>query len=90
MYEYRAAEFERLCREHYGSVGLYGLFHARRLRAHELALAAGWDSVHPRLGLTARFYGWFTPAIRAADFALRPRGQADLDRALDFVAVCRA
>jgi SAM-dependent methyltransferase len=90
VYEYRAAEFERLCREHYRSVGLYGLFHARRLRAHELALAAGWDSVHLRLGLTARFYGRFTPAIRAADFALRPRGQADLDRALDFVAVCRA
>ena len=26
---------------------------------------------------------------RRSDFALRPRGQADLDRALDFVAVCR-
>jgi 2-polyprenyl-3-methyl-5-hydroxy-6-metoxy-1,4-benzoquinol methylase len=90
VHEYRAAEFERLCREHFASVGLYGLFHARKLRLHELALRAGWDAIHPRLGLTERFYGWFTPAISTADFALRPRGQADLDRALDFVAVCRA
>ncbi|MFI5004350.1 MAG: class I SAM-dependent methyltransferase [Solirubrobacterales bacterium] len=90
VHEYRAQEFERLCREHFASVALYGLFHARKLRAHELALRLGWDSVHPRLGLTERFYGWFTPAIATADFALRPRGQADLDRALDFVAVCRA
>ena len=71
-------------------MALFGLFHARKLRAHELALRAGWDSVHPRLGLTERFYDWFTPAISTADFALRPRGQADLDEALDFVAVCRA
>jgi 2-polyprenyl-3-methyl-5-hydroxy-6-metoxy-1,4-benzoquinol methylase len=89
VHEYRAAEFERLCREHFASVGLFGLFHARKLRTHELALRLGWDSVHPRLGLTERFYGWFTPAISTADFALRPRGQADLERALDFVAMCR-
>jgi SAM-dependent methyltransferase len=90
VHEYRAREFEQLCREHFASVGLFGLFHARRLRAHELALRLGWDSLHPRLGLTERFYGWFTPAICASDFALQPRGQADLDRALDFIAVCRA
>lgn len=89
VHEYRAEEFEALCREHFSSVALFGLFHARKLRAHELALRAGWDEVHPRLGLTERFYGWFTPAISARDFVLRPRGQADLDRALDFVAVCR-
>jgi hypothetical protein len=90
VHEYRAHEFERLCREHFASVALFGLFHARRLRAHELALRLGWDAVHPRLGLTERFYGWFTPAIGVSDFALRPRGQADLEKALDFVAVCRA
>ena len=90
VHEYRAREFEQLCRAHFSSVALFGLFHARRLHAHELALRAGWDRVHPRLGLTERFYGWFTPAISVSDFALRPRGQADLDRALDFVAVCRA
>jgi SAM-dependent methyltransferase len=90
VHEYRAAEFERLCREHFPSVALFGLFHARALRAHELALRIGWDAVHARLGLTERFYRWFTPAISTADFALRPRGQADLEQALDFLAVCRA
>jgi Methyltransferase domain len=89
VHEYRADEFERLCRRHFGSVALFGLFHTRKLRTHELALRAGWDEVHARLGLTKRFYDWFTPAIAASDFVLRPRGQADLDRALDFVAVCR-
>jgi 2-polyprenyl-3-methyl-5-hydroxy-6-metoxy-1,4-benzoquinol methylase len=90
VHEYRAAEFEALCREHFSSVALFGLFHARMLRAHELALRVGWDALHPRLRITERFYGWFTPAISTRDFALRPRGQADLDRALDFVAVCRS
>ena len=89
VHEYRAEEFERLCRSHFGSVALFGLFHTRKLRAHELALRAGWDGVHARLGLTKRFYDWFTPAIAASDFVLRPRGQADLERALDFIAVCR-
>jgi len=89
VHEYRAEEFERLCRRHFGSVAFFGLFHARKLRAHELALRAGWDEVHARLGLTKRFYDWFTPAIAASDFVLRPRGQADLELALDFVAVCR-
>jgi SAM-dependent methyltransferase len=90
VHEYRAGEFERLCREHFASVALFGLFHARKLRAHELALRLGWDGAHSRLRLTERFYGWFTPAISTEDFALRPRGQADLEKALDFVAVCRA
>jgi 2-polyprenyl-3-methyl-5-hydroxy-6-metoxy-1,4-benzoquinol methylase len=88
VHEYRASEFERLCRGTFSSVRLYGLFHARKLRLHELALRAGWDSVHPRLRLTRPFYDRFTPAISASDFALRPHGKADLDRALDFVAVC--
>ena len=69
---------------------MFGLFHARKLRAHELALRAGWDAVHTRLGLTERFYGWFTPAIAASDFALRSERESDLERALDFVAVCRS
>jgi len=89
VHEYRAREFQELCAERFGEVRLYGLFHARKLRVHELALKAGWDAVHPRVGLTSRFYGWFTPAIAASDFVLRAAGEADLDRALDFVAVCR-
>ena len=89
VHEYRAGEFEELCRTTFSSVRMYGLFHARKLRVHELALRAGWDSVHPRLRLTKPFYDRFTPAISASDFALRPSAEADLDRALDFVAVCR-
>jgi hypothetical protein len=89
VHEYRAREFERLCRSTFATVELYGLFHARKLRAHELALRAGWDALHPRLRLTKRFYDWFTPAIAVSDFRLRAAREADLDRALDFVAVCR-
>jgi 2-polyprenyl-3-methyl-5-hydroxy-6-metoxy-1,4-benzoquinol methylase len=84
--EYRAHEFEALCRTVFGHVELLGLFHARKLRLHELALACGWDAVHARLGLTRPFYDRFTPAISARDFTLRPSG---LDGALDFLAVCR-
>jgi SAM-dependent methyltransferase len=92
VHEYRSEEFEQLCRAHFADVEMYGLFHARKLRAHELALRLGWDRVHQRLRLTRRFYDWFTPAIAASDFALRPAlgaGRADMDRALDFLAVCR-
>jgi len=84
--EYRAAEFRELCGAAFGDVELLGVFHARKLRAHELALRAGWDRVHKALGVTGAFYGRFTPAIDERDFALRPGG---LDGALDFLAVCR-
>ena len=84
--EYRAREFEALCRSVFPSVELLGLFHARKLRLHEIALKLGWDSLHARLGITERFYARFTPAISTRDFALRT---SELDRALDFLAVCR-
>jgi SAM-dependent methyltransferase len=85
--EYRSHEFDALCRTVFSRVTLLGLFHARRLRAHELALRLGWDEVHRRLRLTDAFYDRFTPSITARDFQLRPYG---LDRALDFLAVCEA
>ncbi|MEA2331820.1 MAG: hypothetical protein QOH58_1958 [Thermoleophilaceae bacterium] len=84
--EYRAEEFRALCESVFDRVELLGVFHARKLRAHELALRAGWDGVHAALGITRPFYDRFTPAISARDFALRP---GPLDRALDFVAVLR-
>jgi SAM-dependent methyltransferase len=84
--EYRADEFRLLCASVFDSVEILGLFHARLLRLHELALRAGWDRVHPALRLTRPFYDRFTPAISAADFKLRP---GPLERALDFVAVLR-
>jgi hypothetical protein len=89
VHEYRAEEFERLCRAHYATVEMHGVFHARKLRLHELALSLGWDAVHSRLRLTKLFYDRFTPAIAASDFVLRAAGEANLDRALDFLAVCR-
>jgi 2-polyprenyl-3-methyl-5-hydroxy-6-metoxy-1,4-benzoquinol methylase len=87
--EYRAAEFRELCERHFGTVTLYGLFHARKLRLHAAALALGWDRVHAQLGIGERFYRWFTPAIASADFRLRAEPGTRLDRALDLIAVCR-
>jgi 2-polyprenyl-3-methyl-5-hydroxy-6-metoxy-1,4-benzoquinol methylase len=89
VHEYTASEFDGLCRQEFSRVELHGLFHARKLRAHALALALGWDALHARAGLTERFYGWFTPAITTRDFALRRAPAARLQRALDFLAVCR-
>ncbi|MGB2712393.1 MAG: class I SAM-dependent methyltransferase [Conexibacter sp.] len=87
--EYRAGEFRALCAAHFGEVELLGLHHARKLAVHAAALKLGWDAVHKRLRLTKPFYDRFTPAIAASDFALRGDA-ARLDRALDFLAVCRA
>jgi cyclopropane fatty-acyl-phospholipid synthase-like methyltransferase len=83
--EYRAEEFRQLCEAHFPRVEMLGLFHARKLRAHEIAIKLGWDRVHKALRLTAPFYDRFTPAITASDFKLQP---GNLDRALDFLAVC--
>jgi 2-polyprenyl-3-methyl-5-hydroxy-6-metoxy-1,4-benzoquinol methylase len=85
--EYRAWEFEQLVRSVYTEVQVLGLFHARKLRVHALALALGWDRIHRTLGVTKPFYDRFTRAISATDFALR--SSLRLDAALDFVAVCR-
>jgi 2-polyprenyl-3-methyl-5-hydroxy-6-metoxy-1,4-benzoquinol methylase len=87
--EYRAAEFRELCERHFGTVDLYGLFHARKLALHALALKLGWDRIHRLLGITKPFYDRFTPAIRPHDFQLRLGDDGALERALDFVAVCR-
>jgi SAM-dependent methyltransferase len=88
--EYRAEEFRALCEEHFPQVELLGLFHARKLRVHELAIRRlGWDTVHRRLGITRAFYDRFTPAISARDFTLRGGDDAQLAGALDFLAVCR-
>jgi SAM-dependent methyltransferase len=85
--EYRPEEFRALCQAHFPRVELLGLFHARKLRVHELAIKhAGWDAVHAKLGITKPFYDRFTPAISVGDFALRKTG---LERALDFLAVLR-
>jgi SAM-dependent methyltransferase len=86
--EYRPEEFRELCAAHFGTVELLGLFHARKLAAHQVALdRLGWDAIHARLRLTRPFYDRFVPAISTRDFVLRD--DRDLDRALDLVAVLR-
>jgi SAM-dependent methyltransferase len=85
--EYTLAEYRELLDPCFSGVEILGLFHAGRLRAHEIALRLGWDRFHPRLGLTKPFYSRFVPAIASSDFALRDR---DLEGALDFLAVCHA
>lgn len=90
VHEYAAKEFAELCEAHFDSVEMHGLFHARKLKIHALAIKLGWDDVHRALRITKPFYDRFTPAIAASDFALKPAGSCNLDAALDFVAVCRA
>src|SRR3954451_11206761 len=71
VHEYRAEEFRALCERHFAGVEMLGLFHARKLRWHQLAIEhAGWDAIHAKLRLTKPFYGWFTPASRGREFAL--------------------
>ena len=85
--EYTIEEYRDLLEPCFSRVEILGLFHARKLRAHELAIRAGWDRVHPALRITKPFYDRFIPAISAQDFALRPR---NLEKALDFIAICHA
>lgn len=89
VHEYRPQEFLELCRSHFADVDLFGLFHARKLAVHQIALKLGWDHVHRRLGITARFYDRFTPAISARDFKLRRGAAGELEGALDLVAALR-
>ena len=86
--EYALGEYRALLEPHFEQVEVFGVFHARKLRAHEVALRAGWDRVHPALRLTKPFYERFIPAISASDFRISAEGE--LDRALDFLAVCHA
>src|SRR3954466_6419436 len=86
--EYRPEDFAALCAKHFAHVELHGLFHARKLALHQVAIERlGWDAIHRRLGVTQRLYARFVPAITARDFALRAR--RDLGGALDLVAVLR-
>src|SRR3989440_2729104 len=53
--EYKAAEFDELCRSVFPEVEVLGLFHARKLRVHEVALKLGWDRAHAALRITKPF-----------------------------------
>ena len=83
--EYRPDEYRELCERHFGQVDLLGLFHARKLRAHQVAIEhLAWDRVHKGLRFTKPFYDRFTPAISVRDFTFRRVG---LNRSLDLLAV---
>ena len=84
--EYDVQEFRQLCESVFNNVELIGLFHAKKLRWHEGALKLGWDKFHRRLGVTKSFYSRFVPAICEGDFKLKHK---NLDKALDFLAVCQ-
>jgi SAM-dependent methyltransferase len=85
--EYTLGEYRALLEPHFERIEILGVFHARKLRAHELAIRLGWDRIHRALRITKPFYDRFVPAISARDFALRGDG---LEGALDFLAICRA
>ena len=72
LHEYRAEEFRALCEAIFDRVELLGLFHARKLRLHELAMRAGWDRLHPRLGLTEPLLR----LVHAGDLGARLRAAA--------------
>jgi SAM-dependent methyltransferase len=85
--EYKPGEYRALCERHFAQVDLLGLFHARKLRAHQVAIEhLAWDRVHKGLRFTKPFYDRFTPAISARDFTLKRVG---LQRSLDLLAVLR-
>ena len=50
--EYRLEEYRALLEPHYSRVEILGLHHARKLKAHELALSLGWDHDHKTHGLS--------------------------------------
>jgi len=85
--EYTIEEYRELLEPCFSRVGVLGLFHARKLRVHEVAIELGWDRLHRALRITKPFYDRFVPAIASSDFVLR---SGDLERSLDFVAVCHA
>ena len=86
--EYTLGEYRALLERHFSRVEVWGVFHAGKLGVHDLALRLGWDAVHRALRLTGPFYGRFVPAISSTDFRITSDG--DLEKALDFLAVCHA
>ena len=84
--EYTIEEYRELLEPRFARVEVLGLFHARKLRAHELAIKLGWDRVHKR---PAHHQALLRPLhrrrSRPRDFALRrgrPGRRAGLPRGL--------
>ena len=84
--EYRPDEYRALCERHFGRVELLGLFHARKLRLHQLrdrARGLGRGAPAPA-DSRARSTTASRPAISDARLRAAPRR---LERALDLLAV---
>ncbi len=84
--EYDARQFRDFMQEFYPSVDILGLFHARRLRLHDMVSRRNFSQfcldMPPRL--ERLFYRpFFVPSIKTRDFRLSPTG---LDEAVDFIA----
>ena len=75
--EYRAAEFRALCEAHFERVEMLGLFHARKLRAHEIAIGLGLGPRPQGTAADQALLRSLHPGDRAADFRL---DESDLDR----------
>ena len=90
--EYRAGRVRALCPSVFGSVELLGLFHARKLRGHELALRLGWDRVHDALGIYEAVLRPLHPGDRRQRLPLprRPRPRAGLPGRLPACGAPRA
>lgn len=86
VYEYKPEEFEAMCKRVVPATEIYGVWHANKLRVHELVLKAGWDRVHKTLRITKPFYDRFVPMISASDFKI---AQGDLTTSLDLLTVMR-
>ena len=87
--EYTIGEYREVLEPAFGNVEVLGLFHTGKLAVHERAIGLGWDRLHKAARITKPFYDRFIPAISQADFKLKNENEADLEKALDFVAVCR-
>ena len=74
--EYRPDEYRALCERHFARVDLLGLFHARKLRAHELALRLG---LGPRPPDAAPHAAVLRP-LHAGDLGARLRAAAARSR----------
>ena len=73
-----AIEYRTLLEPHFASVEVLGLFHARKLRAHDLALRGGWDRIHAALRMTRPFYERFVPAtLNPSEAVALPRSSLD-------------
>ena len=89
VYEYRPEEYYELCAEHFGSVEFHGVFHARKLKAQDLAIKAGLGLAAPEAAHHEAVLHRFVPAINVGDFALREGAPEELHGSLDLVAVLR-